>query len=124
MAGFITRGRGVTVHRADCVSLARLRARAPERVIEVHWGDTGDRAYEVEISVTGYERKHLHRDVTAAIANAGAQIVSSGSRVDAVRGEVRMRFALRLRDFGELSALLARLSALPNVMDAHRLTAR
>ena len=124
VAGFITRGRGVTVHRADCVSLARLRARAPERVIEVHWGDTGERSYEVEISVTGYERKHLHRDVTAAIANAGAQIVSSGSRVDAVRGEVRMRFALRLRDFGELSALLARLSALPNVMDAHRLTAR
>ncbi|HEY3519647.1 MAG TPA: bifunctional (p)ppGpp synthetase/guanosine-3',5'-bis(diphosphate) 3'-pyrophosphohydrolase [Rhodanobacteraceae bacterium] len=124
VAGFITRGRGVTVHRADCAALARLRARAPERVIEVHWGDTGERAYEVEISVTGYERKHLHRDVTAAIANAGAQIVSSGSRADAARGEVRMRFTLRLRDFGELSALLARLSALPNVIDAHRLAAR
>ncbi|MGH8212491.1 MAG: RelA/SpoT family protein [Rhodanobacteraceae bacterium] len=124
VAGFITRGRGVTVHRADCASLARLRTRAPERVIEVHWGDTGERAYEVEIAATGYERKHLHRDVTAAIANAGAQIVSSGSRVDVLRGEVRMRFSLRLRDFGELSALLARLSALPNVIDAHRLAAR
>src|SRR5581483_9167156 len=77
VAGFITRGRGVTVHRADCASLARLRARAPERVIEVHWGESGERAYEVEISVSGYDRKHLHRDVTAAIANAGAQIVSS-----------------------------------------------
>jgi GTP pyrophosphokinase len=124
VAGFITRGRGVTVHRADCASLARLRARVPERVIEVHWGESGERAYEVEISVSGYDRKHLHRDVTAAIANAGAQIVSSGSRADPLRGEVRMRFVLRLRDFGELSALLARLMALPNVIDAHRLAAR
>ena len=121
VTGFITRGRGVTVHRADCASLARLRARAPERVIEVNWGTTGERAYEVEISISGYDRKHLHRDVTAAVANAGAQIVASESRADPLRGEVRMHFVLRLRDFAELSSLLARLTALPNVIDAHRL---
>jgi GTP pyrophosphokinase len=121
VAGFITRGRGVTVHRADCASLSRLRARAPERVIEVHWGETGERAYDVEIAVTGYDRKNLHRDVTNTIANAGAHIVASGSRADAARGEVQMRFTLRLRDFGELAALLDKLGALPNVIDARRL---
>ena len=124
VSGFITRGRGVTVHRADCASLARLRARAPERVIEVHWGETGARAYEVQIAVTGYDRKNLHKDITTVIANAGAQIAYSESRADAARGEVRMHFGLRLHDFAELSALLARLSALPNVIDAHRLAAR
>ena len=123
VAGFITRGRGVTVHRADCPALARLRARAPERVIEVHWGETGERAYDVEIGVTGYDRKNLHRDVTNAIANAGAHIVASGSRADPSRGEVQMRFTLRLRDFGELAALLGKLAALPNVVDARRLAA-
>ncbi|MBS0431803.1 MAG: bifunctional (p)ppGpp synthetase/guanosine-3',5'-bis(diphosphate) 3'-pyrophosphohydrolase [Proteobacteria bacterium] len=124
VTGFITRGRGVTVHRVDCASLARLRARAPERVIEVNWGETGARAYEVQIAVTGYDRKHMHRDVTNAIANSGAQIAYSDSRADPLHGEVRMHFGLRLHDFGELSALLARLSALPNVTDAHRLAAR
>ena len=124
VAGFITRGRGVTVHRADCAGLARLRARAPERVIEVHWGETGERAYDVEIAVTGYDRKNIHRDVTTAIANAGAHIVASGSRADPSRGEVQMRFTLRLRDFGELVALLDKLAALPNVMDARRLAGR
>ncbi|HWG11592.1 MAG TPA: bifunctional (p)ppGpp synthetase/guanosine-3',5'-bis(diphosphate) 3'-pyrophosphohydrolase [Rhodanobacteraceae bacterium] len=124
VAGFITRGRGVTVHRADCASLARLRARAPERVIEVDWGATGARAYEVQIAVTGYDRKNLHKDITTIIANAGAQIAYSDSRADVARGEVRMHFGLRLHDFAELSALLARLSALPNVIDAHRLAAR
>lgn len=123
VAGFITRGRGVTVHRADCASLARLRARAGERVIEVHWGDTGERAYDVEIAVTGYDRKNLHRDVTNAIANAGAHIVASGSRSDPLHGEVQMRFTLRLRDFGELAALLDKVAALPNVVDARRLAA-
>jgi GTP pyrophosphokinase len=123
VAGFITRGRGVTVHRADCATLARMRSRAPERVIEVHWGETGERAYDVEIAVTGYDRKNIHRDVTTAIANAGAHIVASGSRVDPARGEVQMRFTLRLRDFGELAALLGSLAALPNVLDARRLAA-
>jgi GTP pyrophosphokinase len=123
VAGFITRGRGVTVHRADCATLARMRSRAPERVIEVHWGETGERAYDVEIAVTGYDRKNIHRDVTTAIANAGAHIVASGSRADPARGEVQMRFTLRLRDFGELAALLGKLAALPNVLDARRLAA-
>jgi GTP pyrophosphokinase len=123
VAGFITRGRGVTVHRADCATLARMRSRAPERVIEVHWGETGERAYDVEIAVTGYDRKNIHRDVTTAIANAGAHIVASGSRADPARGEVQMRFTLRLRDFGELAALLGSLAALPNVLDARRLAA-
>jgi len=121
VAGFITRGRGVTVHRADCAALARLRARAPERVIEVHWGETGERAYDVEIAVSGYERKNLHRDVTTTIANAGAHIIASGSRSDPRQGEVQMRFTLRVRDFGELAALLDKLAALPNVIDARRL---
>jgi GTP pyrophosphokinase len=124
VAGFITRGRGVTVHRADCAALARLRARAPERVIEVHWGETGERAYDVEIAVSGYDRKNLHRDVTNGIANAGVRIIASGSRVDPSRGEVNMRFTLRLRDFGELAALLDKLAALPNVVDARRLAGR
>ncbi|HEX7130161.1 MAG TPA: bifunctional (p)ppGpp synthetase/guanosine-3',5'-bis(diphosphate) 3'-pyrophosphohydrolase [Rhodanobacteraceae bacterium] len=124
VAGFITRGRGVTVHRADCAALARLRARAPERVIEVHWGETGERAYDVEIAVTAYDRKNIHRDVTTAIANSGAHIVASGSHADPAHGEVRMRFTLRLRDFGELAALLDKLAALPNVVDARRLAGR
>jgi len=121
VAGFITRGRGVTVHRADCASLARLRERAGERVIEVHWGSASERAYEVDIAVSGYDRKNLQRDVTNAIANAGAQIVASISRNDPSHGEVAMRYTLRLRDFGELSSLLAKLAALPNVIDARRL---
>jgi GTP pyrophosphokinase len=121
VAGYVTRGRGVTVHRADCAALARLSARNPERVIEVRWQSAPDRAYEVAIVVRGYDRRELQRDITNVIANSGARIVASESHASRDLGEMTMQFTLRLRDFGELSALLAKLSALPNVTEARRL---
>ena len=119
--GYVTRGRGVTVHRADCTALARLRARDPARVIEVGWHSASDRAYEVDISVVGHDRRDLQRDVTNVVANSGARIVASDSRGNGDLGELTMHFTLRVRDYGELSSLLARLAALPNVTDVRRL---
>jgi len=121
--GYITRGRGVTVHRADCAALARLRARDPARVIEVRWHSAPDRAYEVDIAVVGYDRRDLQRDVTNVVANSGARIVASDSRSNGDLGQLTMHFTLRVRDYGELSSLLTRLAALPNVTDARRLAA-
>ena len=118
--GFITRGRGVSVHRADCVSLARLARRDPDRVIDVEWGKVAAQAYEVDIELQGYDRKGLQKDVTALISNFGTHIIASSSRVFTRTGEVEMRFTLRVRDFEQLSALLAKLTALPNVVDARR----
>ncbi len=123
VVGYVTRGRGVTVHRADCPALVRLGERAPERLLEVRWHSAPDRAYEVSIGVTGYDRHDLQRDVTEVITNAGARIVASESRSRHDHGELAMQFTLRLRDYGELSSLLMKLAALPNVIDARRLAA-
>jgi GTP pyrophosphokinase len=120
--GFVTRGRGVSVHRADCVSLARLARRDPDRVIDMEWGKASAQAYEVEIELRGYDRKGLQKDVTSLISNAGTHIIASTSRLFAQTGEVEMRFTLRVRDFEQLSGLLARLVALPNVVDARRVS--
>jgi GTP pyrophosphokinase len=119
--GFITRGRGVSVHRADCGSLARLARRDPDRVIEVSWGRAAAQAYEVDIELRGYDRKGLQKDVTGVISNAGTHIIASSSRLMANTGEVEMRFTLRVRDFDQLSTLFGRLLALPNVVDARRI---
>jgi GTP pyrophosphokinase len=121
--GFITRGRGVSVHRADCASLARLARRDPDRVIEVAWGRAAAQAYEVDIELHGYDRKGLQKDVTSLISNFGTAIIASSSRVFSRTGEVEMRFTLRVRDYEQLSTLLGRLVALPNVVDARRVGA-
>jgi GTP pyrophosphokinase len=119
--GFVTRGRGVSVHRSDCASLARLARRDPDRVIEVTWGSAASQAYEVDIEIRGYDRKGLQKDVTSVISNAATHIIASSSRMFARTGEVEMRFTLRVRDFEQLSTLLGKLHALPNVVEARRL---
>ena len=119
--GFITRGRGVSVHRADCASLARLRTRDPSRVIEVEWGNRREQAYEVDVLVKGYDRKWLHKDITNVIAAANAHLLAVNTRVDPVSGLATMNFALRVTDYGQLSGLLDKLTAVPNVMEARRL---
>ncbi len=120
--GFITRGRGVTVHRADCSALARLRARDADRIIDVEWGRAPARAYQVDIDVRGYDRKGLQKDVTTTISNSDAHILASSSQLLDNSVEVRMRFTVRVGDFAQLSTLLARIDALPNVLEARRLS--
>ena len=121
--GYLTRGRGVSVHRADCPALARLAAREPGRVIEVDWGQRVAPAYQADILVSGYERKDLLKDVTGVITQSGAGILASSSRRHADRGELHMHYSLRVRDFAKLGQLLERLAALPNVREARRLAA-
>lgn len=121
--GFITRTRGVSVHRANCASLARLARRDPDRVIEVNWGRAAEQAYEVTIQLNGYDRKGLQKDVVGVISNANVGIIASSSRLFARTAEVEMHYTLRVRDFEQLSTLLDRLSALPNVVEARRVGA-
>jgi GTP pyrophosphokinase len=118
--GYITRGRGVSVHRADCAQLEKLRQRDANRVILVEWGSRGQRAYEVDIVVRGYDRKWLHKDVSNAIAADNVHVIALTARVDERRGIAEMNYALRVNDFGQLSGLLARLLSVPNVIEARR----
>ena len=121
IVGFITKGRGVSIHRADCGSLAHLRARDPNRVIEVEWGGTRAQSYEVDVVLRGYDRKSLHKDVTTVIAAANVHMLAVDARVENTTGIATMRFALRVNDYGQLSALLAQLSGVPNIIEARRL---
>jgi GTP pyrophosphokinase len=108
------------VHRTDCRQLQRLRTLDPDRIIEVEWGGGRQRAYEVNVLVRGYDRKGLHKDVSNVIAAANVHILAVEARVDQARNEVAMNYVLRVVDFGQLSALLGQLHAVPNVIEARR----
>ena len=71
--------------------------------------------------VRGYDRKWLHKDVTNVIAAANVHLIAVNTRVDAASGLATMNFAVRVADFEQLSTLLARLAAVPNVIEARRL---
>ena len=120
VVGYLTRERGVSIHRADCRSLAHLVARDPTRLVQVEWGRKDAAGYEVNIEVRAFDRKALLKDVSAAIAAADVNVIAASTRTEADRGEALLSFALRVDDFGQLSALLAKIQALPNVLDARR----
>jgi GTP pyrophosphokinase len=121
IAGYLTRGRGVSIHRQDCAALQRLLARQPERQLPVNWAAAGGSRYEVGVQIRAYDRKWLLKDLTNVLAQAEVGIVGIQSSVDAARGLADVRVTLRVGDFEQLSQLLGRLDAVPGVQDARRL---
>jgi GTP pyrophosphokinase len=121
IAGYLTRGRGVSIHRRDCNALQRLLARQPERQLPVNWAAAGNARYEVGVQIHAYDRKWLLKDLTNVLAQSEATIVAIQSAVDPARGLADVRVTLRVGDFEQLSQLLSRLDAVPGVQDARRL---
>ena len=119
IAGYLTRGRGVTVHRTDCPAFARLAATSPQRVLPVEWGQAGG-GYEVDVQVTAIDRKWLLKDITTLIAQEEANVLDINSQNNRASGRVHLRLRLKVADFGQLSTLLGKLDALPGVEDARR----
>jgi GTP pyrophosphokinase len=119
IVGYLTRGRGVSVHRPGCAAFERLAAGQPQRVLPVEWGRKGS-GYETDIEVLALDRKWLLKEVTNLIAQGNAHVVSIRSDVERSGARVRLRLRLRVADYGQLSTLLGKLSSLPGVEQAQR----
>ena len=119
IVGYLTRGRGVSVHRPDCSAYLRLAGAQPQRVLPVEWGRKGG-GYEVDVDVLALDRKWLLKEVSNVIAQANAHVISISSQLERNGARVRLRARLRVSDYGQLSALLGKLAALPGVESAQR----
>jgi len=118
IAGYLTRTRGVSVHRTDCAAFARLAAKEPQRVLPVDWGREGG-VHEASAVVDAVDRKHLLKDVSNLIAQEDAHVVAIRSDAGP-HGRVRLRLRLRVEGYEQLSRLLAKLDSLPGVEQARR----
>ena len=118
ITGYLTRGRGVSVHRADCAALLRLSAQQPQRVLPVEWGRS-EGSHAANVIVEAVDRRWLLKDVTNAIAQEDAHVLTIGS--EPLEGSrVRLRLRLRVRDHGQLARLLGKLDSLGGVERVHR----
>ncbi|WP_066094448.1 bifunctional (p)ppGpp synthetase/guanosine-3',5'-bis(diphosphate) 3'-pyrophosphohydrolase [Xanthomonas massiliensis] len=120
IAGYLTRGRGVSVHRPDCSAFQRLAALHPERVLPVEWGRPGS-SYEADVAVVGLDRRWLLKDITTLIAQEEAHVLEMNSRPLHDSGRVSVHLRLKVSDYGQLSTLLGKIDALPGVEQARRL---
>ncbi|EAQ99364.1 GTP diphosphokinase [Congregibacter litoralis] len=122
ITGFITQGRGVSIHREDCPRVLKISEQNPERVIDVEWGGTPDERFEVDIAIEAYDRQGLLRDVTSMFANARINVLSIQTQTNRKAHAAAMRLTVEVGDLGSLAKLLERLNGLKNVISARRLS--
>jgi GTP pyrophosphokinase len=118
ISGFVTKGRGVSVHRRECQSLARMIERSPERIIAADWGDSGARAYPVDIVVRGNDRQGLLRDVSEALVRQKTNVIAAKTQN---RDDVAsMYFTIEVRDIDQLQRALSAIEDVRGVLSSAR----
>ncbi|HLW23881.1 MAG TPA: bifunctional (p)ppGpp synthetase/guanosine-3',5'-bis(diphosphate) 3'-pyrophosphohydrolase [Steroidobacteraceae bacterium] len=120
IAGFITVGRGVSIHARACANLARLAARSPARVLAVDWGERPGALFPVDIEVRAFDRRGLVRDVSAALADEKISIQAMHTVTDAHDQVAHLQISISISGLPQLSRVLARIAQVPNVIGARR----
>lgn len=115
--GYITQGRGVTIHRMDCPNIHRFPR---QRLISVDWGSDQEQRYPVPICITAYDREGLMRDIGIAVADEHINIRSVS--VNTQNHIATFSVTLEVDSANQLSRVLAKIEQLPNIMEAHRVT--
>ena len=116
IVGYITRGRGATIHRQDCPNVLRIQDR--ERLVRVSWGEV-KRTYPVPVRLKAYDRNGLMKDITTLISDEGLNMTDI--KVNVNRNLAVIDLVLEVPDIAKLSRVLDRLENLPNVMEARRI---
>jgi GTP pyrophosphokinase len=118
IVGFVTKGRGVSIHRRECASLARLLARAPERRIAADWGEQQSRGFPADVLVQAADRQGLLRDVTEVLSREKINVTAMTTQTR--HSIASMQFTVEVDDAGHLLRALALLREVRGVMAATR----
>jgi len=119
IVGYVSLGRGITIHRDDCPNVAALR-KDPERFVRVHWEGDHETSFKVELEIDAYDRHGLLEDISRTFAEAGINIVEARCLVNTPM--VRNNFVVEVGDTRELKATIGKLRNIDSVFDAYRVT--
>ncbi len=120
IVGYVTVGRGVSIHAQACPNFRRLSARTPARVLAVAWDSGGARRYPVEIEVRAFDRRGLVRDVSAALTDESISIQSMNTVTDKRDQVAHMQIGISISGLPQLALVLGKIAKLPNVISAKR----
>jgi GTP pyrophosphokinase len=121
IAGYITQGRGISVHRGDCDQLAELRIHAPERIIDTVWGNDFAGVYVVTLRVEALDRSGLLKDISTLLANEQLKVLGMKNRTDYKRQLTIMDFDLEVRNVDILTRIISRIEQIKDVVLVKRL---
>lgn len=120
IVGYITLGRGVSIHRQDCASALQLASREPERMIQVSWGPVPVQTYPVDIVIKAYDRSGLLRDVSQVLLNERINVLAVNTRSNKEDNTASMLLTIEIPGLDALGRLLAKIAQLPNIIEARR----
>ncbi len=118
VVGFVTKGRGISIHRTNCLTLKRLSADVPERLIAAGWGDQKSSVFPIDIEVVSLDRGGLLRDISDVLSREKLNLIAVHTLSRDMRA--KMRFTVEVRQVQDISRVLARMMELPGVTDARR----
>src|SRR5690606_9171694 len=119
--GYLTLGRGVTIHLADCAGLARMAKQKPQRLLQVDWSDaTASARIAARVLIEAFDRRGLLRDISDLIAEERLSIEGVSSDTDPDDRIARFEVRLSVRDASELARVQRRLARIPNVYKVRR----
>ena len=117
--GFISQGRGVNIHRADCPNLQHLAKAHPERILDVHWNAGASGLFTVVIAIEAFDRPHLLRDISQILANEKIAILDVKMQQDN-RNRIYGTFTLEITDMEQLSRVIDRIAQVKDVASVRR----
>jgi len=118
--GYLTLGRGVTIHRADCAALSRMVRQKPQRLLQVEWTDADGARIDARLTIEAFDRRGLLRDISDLIAEEHVSIEGVSSHTDPADRIARFEVRVTVREAAELAKLQRRLSRIPNVFKVRR----
>ncbi|MCX7831302.1 MAG: bifunctional (p)ppGpp synthetase/guanosine-3',5'-bis(diphosphate) 3'-pyrophosphohydrolase [Actinobacteria bacterium] len=119
IGGYITRGRGISIHRTDCPNFKELVKSQPDAIVEVSWAKKPSTTFKVHIKVLAVDRPQLLKDITAALSDAGVNIVSANLQTTK-EGLAAFNFVFEIGNTAILDKILQNIKSIENVFDAYR----
>ena len=122
IVGYITQGRGISIHRKDCSNILHANEWQQKRMLSVSWGESTSNRYPVDIVIVAYDRAGLLSDVTTLLTNERAYVLSLTTSTDAKENTAHINVTLELPRLEILSRLLDKITQIPNVAEVIRVT--
>ncbi|WP_027859527.1 GTP diphosphokinase [Marinobacterium jannaschii] len=120
IGGYITQGRGVSIHREDCRNLLELRQREPGRLLEVDWGEEGETTYPVDISIESFDRPGLLRDIMILLAEERLNVMAAHTLTDKSSNTAKLSITIEIARLDLLGKIMDKINQVPNVIDVRR----
>jgi len=121
IVGFITKTRGITIHRSDCTNLNNMTTDQHQRIIDVEWNIQCNSGYTVTIEVTAMDRQGLLRDITTVLANIKVNLLSVSTISDKKDLSAKIKLTIEISGIEQLSQVINKIVQIPNIIEAYRI---